>query len=541
MFFYTSADTMTRVQRQHKQTTPPPPTMPLFNLKASTKGDAAGTPYVPPPPISEQKRLRRSDQSLVPPAPHLLASHFLDVVCDTVPGIRSSWACPPPEDGGWRSTLPGWLPGERAKAWGREAVTFPSGKLSHSFLGSLDEEDTGPLLTLGEHASSWEARKAEVGHMGNGSRENSSRYADTCARYYDFAFQTDSSTLSDLTDNTALAVLFLLVVLLRSVKRRVLPKFCYLGRRLGRSAHGPDWELDNRERVIKFGEYVYRLIFHSAISAYGLWYFWDAPWWGKGGTVSLFDGHPNHPVPPGMAWYYLIQAAYNVDALVSLAELSLTVEWVNPLSYSSALDFLERDQTVDETQRREQVFKLMAKSRRSRVIWTPLFELKWSPTVRGDFREMMAHHLVTNALIFFSSYYRVTRFGSATLLIHDVSDVPIDLSKLANFVKWKVTTIVCFTLMVFMWAVTRLLVFPFVLCWSCYYESKEYLVDKGTLDPASYGAYCYLFHGPMWTLVLLHITWFLILLRIGWTLVSTGERHDYSEFKGGEGSKQKRT
>ena len=154
----------------------------------------------------------------------------------------------------------------------------------------------------------------------------------------------------------------------------------------------------------------------------------------------MWIGHPNHPVEPGMSWYYLVQCAYNVDALISLLTLSFTIEPVNPLAYSSALEFLEREHVVDENQRKQQVLKMMVSSRDQTVLWTPFFQVKWSPTRRGDFREMMVHHIVTNMLIFFSSYYRFTRVGSMIFLIHDLSDVPIDMSKLANFVKWKATT-----------------------------------------------------------------------------------------------------
>eukprot|EP01082_Thalassiosira_pseudonana_P009973 g8956.t1 g8956 contig34:512608-513608(+) len=294
--------------------------------------------------------------------------------------------------------------------------------------------------------------------------------------------------------------------MVRIIKRFFLPKFSALGLRLGRSAHGPEWEVDNEERIVKFGEYVYRLCYHSAVSLYGLWYFYDKSWWNNsmGGTKNLWILHPNHPVEPGMAWYYLIQSAYNVDAMLSLMELSFSMEWVNPFAYSSALEFLEKE------------------------------HIKWSPTIRGDFREMMAHHIVTNVLIFGSSFYRFTRIGSMIFLVHDLSDVPIDMSKLANFVKWKTTTIICFVFMVLMWIVTRLVIFPFVIFRSVLFESYEFMVIKGPLDPALYEAYCYIFYLLLGSLVLLHVTWFLILLRIGWTLVRKGETHDYSEHKSGE-------
>ena len=47
-----------------------------------------------------------------------------------------------------------------------------------------------------------------------------------------------------------------------------------------------------------------------------------------------------------------------------------------------------------------------------------------------------------------------------------VSDVPVDLSKLANFLKWKVTTVVCFGTMVLTWLYTRLYILPVKIYWT---------------------------------------------------------------------------
>eukprot|EP00581_Thalassiosira_minuscula_P018863 CAMPEP_0183718094 /NCGR_PEP_ID=MMETSP0737-20130205/11439_1 /TAXON_ID=385413 /ORGANISM="Thalassiosira miniscula, Strain CCMP1093" /LENGTH=487 /DNA_ID=CAMNT_0025947583 /DNA_START=101 /DNA_END=1564 /DNA_ORIENTATION=+ len=473
--------------------------------------------FTPPPPLLEQKRQRQRDHSIVPSPPYLLASHFLDVACD-LPLVRR--ACPSPEDGGWRSALPN-------PEWG----TFPDGKLSHSFEAWFSPGDLNKDVTFGDYMASVNAGgKAGVGSQGGGG------LSTTLNHYYDYAFQTNSTTLGDLSHPLPLSILLVLVLLIRQIKKIVMPIFSDVGLRFGRAAHGPTWENDNAERISKFGEYVYRLCYHSAVSVYGIWYFRDKIWWdpSRGGTTHLFDGHPNHPVEPGMAWYYLVQCAYNVDALLSLVEMSFIFEFVNPLAYSSALDFLEKEHVVDERQRKKRVFQHMAKSRRQILLWTPLFQIKWSPTCRGDFREMMAHHIVTNVLIFVSSYYRFTRIGSMIFLVHDVSDVPIDLSKLANFVKWKVTTIVCFVVMVLMWIICRLAIFPFVICRSAVWESHGGMVLVGNLDPAFHDAFYAPFYFLLAALVMLHVTWFLILLRIGWKLIRTGERHDLSEYKNGE-------
>ncbi|KAL7460609.1 hypothetical protein ACHAXS_001053 [Conticribra weissflogii] len=480
--------------------------------------------YPTPPPISEQKALRQKDPSIVPLPPYLLLSKAIDITCDHVPLLRD--ICPSP----WRSSLP--------YDWG----TFPHGRLSHSFILDVQNELDPPDVSYPDFLASSSALPLPDGT----SPYSTAAIQTTLGNMYTFAFHTSNTTLSDLSHPVALGTLLFLVLALRSIKKLLLPKFSSLGRQLGRSAHGPGWENSHPERIQKFGEYVYRLIYHSLISVYGVYYFWNKPWWKAGGTKYLFLGMPNHDVEPGMAWYYLVQCAYNVDALVSLVELSFCWTAVNPLCYSSALEWLgdDRSRTNKEDMGREKHANKTStngtihNNRSIRppktLLWTPFFRLTYSPTIRGDFREMMAHHLVTNALIFGSSYYRLTRIGSMIFLIHDISDVPIDLSKLANFVKWKVTTIVCFVIMVIMWLVTRLTIFPFIICKSVLLESYEYLVVQSHVDPALYEA-CYLFFNALLgCLVLLHVTWFLILLRIGWTLVSKGERHDYSEYKSGE-------
>ena len=222
------------------------------------------------------------------------------------------------------------------------------------------------------------------------------------------------------------------------------------------------------------------------------------------------------PVELGMAWYHLVQCAYNLDALVSLIELSFQFEWVNPLAYSGALEFVD-DPAADEDERKRRVFRMMARHQEQVLLWTPFFRVKWSPTVRGDFREMFVHHVVTNALVVMSSYYRLTRTGSMIFIVHDVSDVPIDLSKLANFMKWKAATICCFVAMVIMWIAMRLYLFPFVICKSIVTEHYDGIVVNGIVDPAPQQAYYPPFYFLLGSLLLLHITWFLILLRIGWS------------------------
>ena len=74
-----------------------------------------------PPPTPEQKQLRRKDHTIVPSAPYLLTSKFLDLACGA-PVIHNM--CP---TAGWRSAI-------------GEAGVFPTGKLSHSYESYFGED-----------------------------------------------------------------------------------------------------------------------------------------------------------------------------------------------------------------------------------------------------------------------------------------------------------------------------------------------------------------------------------------------------------------
>lgn len=327
-----------------------------------------------------------------------------------------------------------------------------------------------------------------------------------------YAFLTPSTALGDLTNPTATAVLLVLVFLLRLLKSVLLPYFSSIGRRAGRRTHGVEWEKANEERIVKFGEYVFRLLFHSAISAYGVWYFWDKAWWdsAQGGTKNLYVGFPDQqPVEVGMIWYYLVQGAYNVEAFLSLLELSVRIRVQSPM------------------------YRTSGKDGKSEAAFRSPVTVGWASTVRGDFREMVIHHVVTNLLIIGSSHFRLTRVGSMVFLVHDLSDVPVDVSKLANFLKWKVATVCGFASMVLTWLATRLTVFPFVIYRSVLFESYMLVSHEG-IDPIYYYAYRPFFFTLIGLILLLHVAWFGMFLRMGYLLIRKNETHDLSEHKGGE-------
>jgi hypothetical protein len=338
-----------------------------------------------------------------------------------------------------------------------------------------------PLLTYSDHVA------------------NNSLDYYSFSSFYNYAFETDSTALGIVTTPTSMIALVCLVLLLRTIKAVLLPYFSSIGRRAGRHTHGLEWEKHNEIRILKFGEYVFRLLYHFIISAYGIYAFANKLWWqSSGGTKHLFLGFPFHPIEPGMAWYYLIQSAYNLEALLSLLEISFDVQWTTP-----SLKYL-----------------------------LPI-SVSWSSTVRGDFSEMLMHHVVTNLLVIGSSFFRFCRIGSMVFMVHDISDVPVDLSKLANFLKWKTATSVCFVSMVLLWLIFRLTILPFVILKSTIYES-HLVLETGQATQDCYVVYQSLFVLLLSLIILLHALWFSMFIRMGYILVFKGEAHDLSEHKKGE-------
>jgi sphingoid base N-palmitoyltransferase len=57
-------------------------------------------------------------------------------------------------------------------------------------------------------------------------------------------------------------------------------------------------------------------------------------------------------------------------------------------------------------------------------IYTQVFDTK-----RSDFWQHFVHHLVTMALITLSWVTNFVRMGTLVMLIHDISDVPLEIAK----------------------------------------------------------------------------------------------------------------
>jgi ceramide synthetase len=98
-------------------------------------------------------------------------------------------------------------------------------------------------------------------------------------------------------------------------------------------------------------------------------------------------------------------------------------------------------------------------------MWTA-FSCKWLESRRKDYVEMMLHHIVTIMLVLASLLYKEHPMGMLVLIVHDSSDVVLDMMKLANYFKLENShgffiTEFCFFLNTFVsWPLLRLYYFP---------------------------------------------------------------------------------
>lgn len=132
--------------------------------------------------------------------------------------------------------------------------------------------------------------------------------------------------------------------------------------------------------------------------------------------------------------------------------------------------------------------------------------LQFWETRRKDFPVMMGHHFTTLALLVCAYSLGYDRVGSVILLLHDFSDILLELAKLFNYAKWENASMVMFVGMAASWFYLRLVLFPRNVVYSTLYEHEEVL------------GYPMAFHWPinllLCTLVVMHVYWFYLIIKV---------------------------
>ncbi|KAF2360306.1 TRAM/LAG1/CLN8 domain [Trinorchestia longiramus] len=126
-------------------------------------------------------------------------------------------------------------------------------------------------------------------------------------------------------------------------------------------------------------------------------------------------------------------------------------------------------------------------------------------TRRKDFYQMFAHHMITIALMVFSFTCNFSRVGSLTLVVHDIADIPLQLSKLFIYLEWKRCCDITFAFFAFLWIVTRCGFFPIKIVGST-------LLYAHTVVPM-HPVY-YIFNLLLSALAILHYYWTYFIIRI---------------------------
>ena len=61
------------------------------------------------------------------------------------------------------------------------------------------------------------------------------------------------------------------------------------------------------------------------------------------------------------------------------------------------------------------------------------------------------------------------RAASLTMVLHDPSDIVLEVTKMLNYAKWETASTVMFVVFMASWFFTRLVYFPFWVVWSTRY------------------------------------------------------------------------
>ncbi|XP_033762735.1 ceramide synthase 5-like [Pecten maximus] len=201
-------------------------------------------------------------------------------------------------------------------------------------------------------------------------------------------------------------------------------------------------------RMKKFRECSWLFLFYTSSFLFGLYILWDKPYFWD--TKYCWINTGKQHVPNDVYWYYTIEMGF---------------------------------------------------------YWQLLFTLM-SDVKRSDFPEMVAHHIVTIILIYFSFACNQVRIGALVILLHDSNDVWMAASKSINYLKKQRLAEITFVVFALMWFISKLYIYPFWIVWSATFESQRYIENV-----KRYPCYWFL-NGLLWILQLLHIIWTVMIVGI---------------------------
>ena len=163
-----------------------------------------------------------------------------------------------------------------------------------------------------------------------------------------------------------------------------------------------------------------------------------------------------------------------------------------------------------------------------------------------DYYQMYIHHIVTIGLMAGSWMFGYMRIGVLVLIIHDASDVPLDLMKMANYLKLEgpksfFIVEIAFITCLISWAYGRLFIYPtkalFTAAFESIIEAREGITATAYQTMETSDFLDVAFNMPGWlscnillnVLFVLHIFWFYLLVKIAFKLVTGKKAHTAGE------------
>jgi len=237
-------------------------------------------------------------------------------------------------------------------------------------------------------------------------------------------------------------------------------------------------EASRQDRINRFGTVCFKLMYFIVVTIAG-WKLLSRQCWfprilgGEGDVREVWSEYPYPPIVPGLKHYYLIQLAYHVQSLI--------------------------------------------------------FHL-WMPR-RNDYIEMNLHHSCAIFLVLFSYFNNYVRIGSLVLFVHDIADVVGYSVKASVDTNYTRCTLGLYGMLLIVWAVTRLYVFPFYILHTVLFDGVRAL-------PPEFVAGYHCMEAMLYILQCLHIYWYCLFVIMGYQYVKTGQTVDTQQRAGAQFDKK---
>ena len=140
---------------------------------------------------------------------------------------------------------------------------------------------------------------------------------------------------------------------------------------------------------------------------------------------------------------------------------------------------------------------------------------------RTDFYEMLLHHIATTSLYFGFIFSNLMPVGATIAWLHDIADVPANLSKGLSSTRFENTTVAVFAVMMVLWTVTRLYWLPILI-----YNIYTNPIFSFPPECSQFNVYIILNGIFLSVLQALHIFWYCLFLVMLFNKITKGKVED---------------